>query len=64
MNPRWQKSTYCSEGSSCVYVAATATGKVELTESSDPSGAILTATPAAFAALIRDTKRVAGAEPA
>ncbi|MEU6991739.1 DUF397 domain-containing protein [Streptomyces sp. NPDC046465] len=64
MNPSWQKSSYCSEGSSCVHVAATATRTVELTESSDPSGAILTAAPAAFAALIRDAKRPAGARTA
>ncbi|MGW0535944.1 DUF397 domain-containing protein [Streptomyces sp. NPDC003032] len=60
----WQKSSYCSEGSSCVYVAATSIGTVRLTESSDPTGAILTAAPTALAALIRDTKHTAGAEPA
>ncbi|MGW0535945.1 DUF397 domain-containing protein [Streptomyces sp. NPDC003032] len=63
----WQKSSYCAQGNSCVYVASDASGTVHLTESSDPTGAILTAAPAAFAALaalIRDTKRTAGAEPA
>ncbi|MEV0117936.1 DUF397 domain-containing protein [Streptomyces sp. NPDC050844] len=50
----WQKSSYCSEGSSCVHVAASITGTaVHLTESADPSGAILTAPPEAFSALIR-----------
>ncbi|MGW6061954.1 DUF397 domain-containing protein [Streptomyces sp. NPDC055189] len=53
----WQKSTYCAQGNSCVHVAATPTGTaVHLTESADPSGAILTAPPAAFAALIRTAK--------
>ncbi|MFF1687057.1 MULTISPECIES: DUF397 domain-containing protein [unclassified Streptomyces] len=48
----WQKSSYCAQGDSCVHVA-TAAGAVHLTESADPSRAILTATPAAFAALVR-----------
>ncbi|MFE0135305.1 DUF397 domain-containing protein [Streptomyces sp. NPDC059037] len=50
----WQKSSYCGEGESCVHVAAGPTGTdVHLTESADPTEAILTARPAAFAALIR-----------
>ncbi|QEV18890.1 DUF397 domain-containing protein [Streptomyces alboniger] len=64
MNRHWQKSSYCSEGSSCVHVAATTTGTVELTESSDPTGTIVRTTPRAFAALIRTAKQPAGAEPA
>ncbi|MPY55047.1 DUF397 domain-containing protein [Streptomyces sp. K1PN6] len=51
MNPRWQKSSYCSEGASCVHVAATP-GTIHLTESGDPGGAILKATPAAFNAFL------------
>ncbi|MCX4644570.1 MULTISPECIES: DUF397 domain-containing protein [unclassified Streptomyces] len=51
-NLTWQKSSYCAQGDSCVHVAAHA-GAVHMTESADPSGAILTATPAAFAALVR-----------
>lgn len=51
MNLRWQKSSYCSEGASCVHVGAT-TETIHLTESSDPTGAILTANPAAFDALL------------
>ncbi|MER6091494.1 DUF397 domain-containing protein [Streptomyces bluensis] len=47
----WQKSSYCSEGNSCVHVAMTP-GTIHLTESSDPTGAILKATPAAFNALL------------
>ncbi|QEU93414.1 DUF397 domain-containing protein [Streptomyces kanamyceticus] len=53
----WQKSSYCGEGDSCVHVAATATGTVQLTESSDPTAAILRTTPTAFAALLRTAKR-------
>ncbi|MCX4666044.1 DUF397 domain-containing protein [Streptomyces sp. NBC_01381] len=49
----WQKSSYCGEGDSCVHVTTASTGAVQLTESADPAGAILTARPAAFAALIR-----------
>ncbi|MFI2373333.1 DUF397 domain-containing protein [Streptomyces sp. NPDC018833] len=51
----WQKSSYCGEGDACVNVAADASG-VRLTESSDPSGAILHTTPAAFAALTHALK--------
>lgn len=50
----WQKSSYCAQGNSCVHVATTPTGTaIRLTESADPTGAILTAPPAAFAALLR-----------
>jgi hypothetical protein len=53
----WQKSSYCSEGSSCVHVAVAPTGNaVQLTESADPTEAILTATPAAFASFLRTLK--------
>ncbi|MFD7409048.1 DUF397 domain-containing protein [Streptomyces sp. NPDC059866] len=51
----WQKSSYCSEGASCVHVATT-TETIHLTESSDPTGAILEATPAAFEALLTTLK--------
>ncbi|MFF1376364.1 DUF397 domain-containing protein [Streptomyces sp. NPDC058308] len=62
MNPSWQKSSYCSEGSSCIHVAVTATNTIRLTESADPTGAIVRTTPTAFAALIRNAKQPAGAE--
>jgi 5,10-methenyltetrahydromethanopterin hydrogenase len=48
----WQKSSYCGEGESCVHVAALDEGTVHLTESSDPSGVILSADPMAFGALV------------
>ncbi|MFA3839480.1 DUF397 domain-containing protein [Streptomyces aureus] len=51
-NLTWQKSSYCAQGDSCVHVAVHAS-TVHLTESADPGGAILTATPAAFAGLVR-----------
>jgi hypothetical protein len=51
--PAWQKSSYCPEGNSCVHVAGErASGAIRLTESGDPSGAILTAAPAAFRSLL------------
>lgn len=56
MTPRWQKSSYCSEGASCLHVATT-TETIHLTESSDPTGAILTATPTAFGALLLVLKK-------
>jgi len=55
MDARWQKSSYCSEGASCVHVATTAE-TIHLTESSDLTRAILTATPAAFDALLTALK--------
>ncbi|MFD9465106.1 DUF397 domain-containing protein [Streptomyces sp. NPDC060027] len=54
----WQKSSYCPEGNSCVHVAGErASGAIHLTESGDPSGAILTAAPAAFRSLLRTLKQ-------
>ncbi|MDN3028818.1 DUF397 domain-containing protein [Streptomyces sp. S.PB5] len=55
MNLRWQKSSYCSEGASCIHVAAGPT-TVHLTESSDPTEAILTATPATFTTFLTTLK--------
>ncbi|MEU9851134.1 DUF397 domain-containing protein [Streptomyces sp. NPDC047985] len=52
----WQKSSYCAQGNSCVHVAAPTPGTVSLTESSDPTGAILHTTPAAWAAFVRTLK--------
>lgn len=51
----WQKSSYCSEGNSCVHVAATPQA-IHITESSDPARSILTTTPAAFATLLTALK--------
>ena len=51
----WQKSSYCAQGEACIHVAAY-DDTVSLTESSDPTGAILHTTPAAWAALIRTIK--------
>ncbi|MFB6711508.1 MULTISPECIES: DUF397 domain-containing protein [unclassified Streptomyces] len=51
----WQKSSYCAQGDSCIHVAGR-NSSVELTESGDPTGAILHTTPAAWAALVRAVK--------
>jgi hypothetical protein len=53
----WQKSSYCAQGDSCVHVATTAAETIHLTESGDPARAILTATPAAFDALLAALKK-------
>jgi hypothetical protein len=45
----WQKSSYCSEGASCIHVSR-ATGTIHITEDSDPTSAILTTTPTTFGA--------------
>lgn len=55
MNLSWQKSSYCSEGNSCVHIATT-TQAIHLTESGDPTAAILKATPAAFRSLLAALK--------
>jgi hypothetical protein len=52
----WQKSSYCGEGDSCIHVAATP-DSIHLTESADPTGAILTTTPADFGTLIAALKK-------
>ncbi|MCZ0988405.1 DUF397 domain-containing protein [Streptomyces diastatochromogenes] len=52
----WQKSSYCGEGEACIHIAA-APGTIHITESADPSGAILTATPADFGALLAVLKK-------
>ncbi|WP_405819689.1 DUF397 domain-containing protein [Streptomyces sp. NBC_01390] len=64
MTPHWQKSSYCSEGASCIHIATTPNltpRTIHLKESGDPSGAILTTTPAAFHTLLTTLK--AGTPP-
>ncbi|NSL43424.1 DUF397 domain-containing protein [Streptomyces sp. 8P21H-1] len=51
----WQKSSYCGQGESCLHVAG-ATQAVRLTESGDPGGVILGASPDAFGSLLRMLK--------
>ncbi|MGW1818888.1 DUF397 domain-containing protein [Streptomyces sp. NPDC002125] len=53
--PDWQKSSYCAQGEACIHVTA-GHGSIALTESGDPSGAILRTSPSAWAALIRAVK--------
>ncbi|MEU5657432.1 DUF397 domain-containing protein [Streptomyces sp. NPDC047737] len=55
----WQKSSYCAQGEACMHVAADQ-GAIALTESSDPSGAILRTDPSAWAALLRAVKETHG----
>ncbi|MCQ8769946.1 DUF397 domain-containing protein [Streptomyces telluris] len=50
----WRKSSYCQEGSSCLYLAASA-GTILLRESEVP-GTILTTTPARLRPLIAQIK--------
>jgi hypothetical protein len=52
----WQKSSYCAQGNSCVHVGADSAGVVLLTESGDPSGAVLSTPAPAFHALLRALK--------
>ncbi|MGW0938346.1 DUF397 domain-containing protein [Streptomyces sp. NPDC002666] len=52
----WQKSSYCAQGEACVHVGTDRHGSIGLTESGDPSGAILRTTPAALRALLRRLK--------
>lgn len=51
----WQKSSYCAQGESCVHISASPTS-VHLTESADPTQAVLSATPTAFGALLNTLK--------
>lgn len=67
MSPHvWQKSSYCQEGDACVHISslspAPSPTTVHLTESADPSRAVLTTTPIAFGALI-DVLKAAGGKP-
>ncbi|MFC4508318.1 MULTISPECIES: DUF397 domain-containing protein [Streptomyces] len=58
--PTWQKSSYCQEGEACVHISAAPASiarTIHLTESADPSEAVLTTTPAAFAALLQTLTR-------
>ncbi|WP_406861813.1 VOC family protein [Streptomyces sp. HUAS MG47] len=55
----WQKSSHCAQGDSCIRVTATADGAIALTGSDDPTGSVLTTTPARFRALL-DSVRAGG----
>lgn len=52
---KWQKSSLCGTGDSCIHVAATP-GSIHITESADPSGAVLTTTPGCFLNLLQVLK--------
>ncbi|MEU9563377.1 DUF397 domain-containing protein [Streptomyces sp. NPDC048161] len=53
----WQKSSYCGEGDACIHISASPARTVLLTESGDPTAAILRTTPTAWAALVRTIKK-------
>ncbi|MFB6871068.1 DUF397 domain-containing protein [Streptomyces sp. NPDC056323] len=54
--PLWQKSSYCGEGDACIHISTSPAHTVALTESADPTGAILRTTPTAWTALVRTIK--------
>ncbi|WJV47801.1 DUF397 domain-containing protein [Streptomyces flavofungini] len=56
MNSPWQKSSYCSEGNSCIHVSTADAHNIRLTESAAPAPVILSAPRTAFAALLRAAK--------
>ncbi|WP_328440120.1 DUF397 domain-containing protein [Streptomyces sp. NBC_00444] len=48
----WQKSSYCQEGEACVHISAATPTTIHVTESANPTRAVLTTAPVAFAALL------------
>ncbi|KUO10842.1 DUF397 domain-containing protein [Streptomyces sp. DSM 15324] len=53
-----QKSSYCAQGEACVHIStAPHAHTIHLTESADPAHTVLSATPTAFAALLRTLGR-------
>lgn len=47
----WEKSSYCQEGDACVHISA-APETIHITETADPTQAVLDANPSAFGALL------------
>ncbi len=54
-SPNWQKSSFSSEASNCLEIAATRAGEVDVRESDEP-GLVLTAPAARLRALVRVVK--------
>ncbi|MCH0538499.1 DUF397 domain-containing protein [Streptomyces sp. MUM 203J] len=52
----WKKSSFCGEGESCIHLAAGDRGTIRLTETSDPSGAVLTLAPTTWRAWQEDIR--------
>ncbi|GHH82152.1 DUF397 domain-containing protein [Streptomyces capitiformicae] len=48
----WEKSSYCQEGDACVHISAVPE-TIHITETADPTQAVLDASPSAFGALLR-----------
>ncbi|WNZ10444.1 DUF397 domain-containing protein [Streptomyces sp. 11x1] len=56
MASSWQKSSFCSEGNSCVHISTGPADTVLITESADATGAVLNATSTGFRALLHALK--------
>ncbi|MGW0821999.1 DUF397 domain-containing protein [Streptomyces sp. NPDC002845] len=52
----WQKSSYCQEGDACVHISV-GPETIDVTESADPTQAILTAAPEVFRAFLHSLKQ-------
>ena len=50
--PDWQRSSYCAEGNSCVYVARSLEGRVLVGDSPEPE-AVVAVSGAAWAVFLR-----------
>jgi hypothetical protein len=56
---RWQQSSYCPEGNSCVNLAASPNGTLHLRESDDPD-VVLHTTPTAIRLLLKGLQSADG----
>lgn len=54
----WRKSSYCQEGEACVHISTTATA-IHIADD-DPPRTVLTVSPVAFGALVRQLKSSVG----
>ncbi|MFJ8011565.1 DUF397 domain-containing protein [Streptomyces sp. NPDC096339] len=52
----WQKSSFCGEGDTCVYVSATPGSLVRVADRADPAHLVLATTQAAWADFLRAVK--------
>jgi hypothetical protein len=54
---QWTKSSYSDSGGNCVEVRRAKGGNIQVRDSKDPNGAVLTSAPAQWSAFIGATKR-------
>ncbi|MFI7359705.1 DUF397 domain-containing protein [Streptomyces avidinii] len=54
--PAWRKSSFCSEGDACVYVATAPGTLVKVADRADPAHLVLATTQAAWADFLRAVK--------